>query len=385
MASNTFNLGMRGHHTAQKEKKCAKRHYQHINGLTPTGWILKKNLGLCETIMLNNNKTITTVMQHLNQAKNDMNSLSPINLFCPTPVVKQEMINRCIKMATENQRLRVVFGSFVRKWLLNRMKSANEEDLNTGEVPKKLVTLYDWNKRYVYKFEAMTILRDMTSRLMNHSYLFPKFLVPRNPYTNIPLSTMQFSAIMKQLRGYGLTNWKLEALLDCQYCISEFKEKFGEPIKREIIEKQFDNLKSEETLDILIEFIEDQHELHGCAFNREVYQWTFDNTNCSSQRIQFWINMCKKYSMVNATVSDQEQLGRELTHIELRTKRFCGPPIELIQKREAHFKRYLLQKARQGLPRYEPDTEHEVSIVVSPEEELEGLIESISVISINYT
>lgn len=308
----------------------------------PTGWLLRTDLGLCETIMLNNRKTITAVLHHLNQLSHDSNKYSTINQFCPTPIAKRNMINRCIILASDNQRMRTAFQNLARRWLMKHIKHSNEEDLHTGEVPKKLVTIYDWKKRCVYNFEAATILRDMTSRLMNHSYLFPKFLLPRNPYTNIDLSMLEFYAVMKQLRAHGLTNWKLEALLETRYNMAAFKEKFADSVRHEIIDRQFNDLSSEETIDIILEFVEDQHAIHGCAFNRFIYRWILENTKCTSVRILFWIKTCKKYNMLSATCHDPHVLFHELTDLELTTKKFCSPPIELIRKREAQFKKALL-------------------------------------------
>jgi hypothetical protein len=376
MANGTFTLGtsVRRAKPAPKRRNWILEPQPFIPLLpAPTGWLLRKDLGLCETIMLNNRKNITAVIRYLKESLHDKNKYNIINQFCPQHKIKQEMIKRCLILAEANQRLRVAFSSLARKWLFKHIKKANEEDLLTGEVPKKLVTFYDWEKRSAYHFEAMTILRDMTSRLMNHSYLFPKFLIPRNPYTNIGLNVLQFFSIMRQLHAHGMTNWKLEALLEAEYSMTVFKEKFGEPIKREIIEKQFADLKSDETISIILEFIEDQHTLHGQVFNEFIYGWTLKNTNCSALRMKFWIMTCKKYNMISATVRDPQQLILETTQLELSTKKFCGVPIELIKRREAEFKKTLMHDVH-ICHIVGPRAEHDEAY-----EELEGLITSMSI------
>jgi hypothetical protein len=113
-------------------------------------------------------------------------------------------------------------------------------------------------------------------------------------------------------------------------------------VKREIIDRQFANLKSEETIDILLEHIQDQHELHNSRFNKAIYEWTLKNTDCSALRMQFWIKNCKEYNMLNATIRDPQQLIQELTALQLSTYKFCGVPIDLIRKREAQFKKDLV-------------------------------------------
>jgi hypothetical protein len=368
MANGIFHLGLRGRQAPAKRRTFIDKAPPLPPVEPPTGWFLRKDVGICEMILLNTRRTSSSVLRHINAAAIDNNLFSPLNMFCPSRQAKQAMIERCIKLVAENQRHRVLFQSLARAWLSKRIKLANEEDLLTGEVPKKLVTVYDWPGRRIYKFEASTILRDMTARLMNHSYLFPKFQLPRNPYTNVDLNVMQFFSIMKQLRSHGQTNWKLEALLELQYSMSEFKEKFGESVKREIIEKQFADLKSEETINIILEHIEDQHELHGRQFNKAIYKWTLENTNCSALRMQFWIKNCKTYNMLNATIRDPQQLIQELTALQLTTNKFCGIPIDLIRKREAQFKKDLVGS---GSSIY-------VSNIGTDVDELEGLIASFS-------
>jgi len=342
MANGIFQLGQRRGTQAPKRRTFNDIPPPMSPVEPPTGWILRRDLGICEMILLNTRRTCTSVRRRIGEAAIDNNLFSPINMFCRARQAKQAMIERCMTLAAENQRYRVLFQGLARAWLLKRIKSANEEDLLTGESPKKLVSVYDWPGRSLYRFEASTILRDMTSRLMNHSYLFPTFQLPRNPYTNVDLNVMQFFSVMKQLRSHGQTNWKLEALLELQYSMSQFKEKFGESVKREIIDRQFANLKSEETIDILLEHIQDQHELHNSRFNKAIYEWTLKNTDCSALRMQFWIKNCKEYNMLNATIRDPQQLIQELTALQLSTYKFCGVPIDLIRKREAQFKKDLV-------------------------------------------
>jgi hypothetical protein len=84
--------------------------------------------------------------------------------------------------------------------------------------------------------------------------------MPRNPYTNLDLTQAQFFSIVKQLRRTGTMHWVVEALYSVQYNMERFKQQFSEPVKRLILTKQFANLKTPETIDIIFDFIEDQHD-----------------------------------------------------------------------------------------------------------------------------
>jgi len=234
-----------------------------------------------------------------------------------------------IKHVKKNQRRIRAFRSLLRCWLLKcRFKSGNEEDLLTGEVPKNPITLNIWSERRTYNFEPNTIRRDMLERLLKHSYLFPTPLKPRNPYTNCHMTHNEFMSVMRQLRLTGQTHWALEGLMTCKYDMEVFKVMFVDPIKREIIAKQFNNITSPETIELVLEFIEDEHAENFKYFHIELYRWAVENIS-NDRTIKKWIRLCRRRNECTVNMHDMVKVGTELLEIHKLCKVDCEFPFEL--------------------------------------------------------
>ena len=305
-------------------------------------WFLHMEFDLGLRILLSSGgRSVISVLKFLKACRTDNDASSHINMLCPTQAEKKAMLDKCVALALQNQKRLMAFRALANRWLGRRMRTGNEEDLLTGEVPKKRITLTVLSERSKYCFEATTILRDMTERLFQHSYLFAKFMLPRNPYTNVDLTQGQFFSVMQQLRAVGVTNWLVEALYSVQYDMAKFKEQFGESVKREIIARQFRDIKSDETITLISEFIEEQHDNHGKFYNERVYRWGLKQPG-TCPRLRNWIMYCKQYHVAVATIRDAEQMGIELLRIEKLTERLCSPPFEIMRQRDAEMKKGLL-------------------------------------------
>lgn len=279
-------------------------------------------------------RTITSVLQHLKKKLENLDDPVLTNFLYPTVEARRKVVQSCIRLAVQNQRMLMAFRALKRRWLLKRLQAANEEDLVTCEAPKKPITLVCWNERKKYTFEANTILRDMCERILQHSYFFMKFLNPRNPYTNVDLTQAQFFSVMKQLRAAGDTNWVLEGLYACHYNMLEFEKKFGFPVRQEIIARQFNRPTAPETIDILLDFIEDQHVANEMPYNSSVYTWAATNA-ANNFRMKSWFKRCRQYHVALSTLTDPLMLKKELEQIDDHTKYLCSEPLTLISLKEA--------------------------------------------------
>lgn len=321
-------------------------------------WLLKKPSDFhMEYTLASAGYSIVAVLKHLNNEMRLQTQPGFLSFTHPTPESRKKLLTDCIAYAKKNQQMRQAFRRLLNRWLTKRLRPTNEEDLMTGEIPKVPITIVAWAERRTYLFEASTILRDMCSRLLQHDYLFAKFSKPRNPYTNLELTPAQFFSVVKQLRAAGHTNWLIEGLYTLQYDMGRFKEQFSEAVKIQIINNQFKNLKSEETIDIIHEFIEDQHEEHGASFNPLLYRWGLANAH-DLLRMKLWTRKCKEYHMLLSTIADPVQLGSGLVQIRKFTRRICSPPTDIVQRKEAAFKNKLLVE-RGHEPEPEPEAEEE--------------------------
>ena len=339
---------------------------------TPYPWLLTnpKNFNAMLVIIQavdSENEAYTSIVPILEFLKRELQRQKvkyPARINFPG-TVKEILINICdaIQHVKNNQRQIMAFRALAHKWLLkSRFKAGNDEDLLTGEVPKRAVTLTVWSERCKYSFEANTIRRDMIERLFQHFYLFPKYLMPRNPYTNCEMTHYQFSNVINQLRAFGLSHWAFEGLLACKYNIDKFKAMFGEAFKRELILKHFSNLSSPETIEIVFDFIEDQHKENEKYFDRVLYRWTLENNN-RCFKIKKWVAQCKRYHESVVNIHDRMELGKILIDINKVCSTFCSYPFELEEFRNE-------ERKKQGLPpillaHAEPDTESEGQVDVN--------------------
>lgn len=254
--------------------------------------------------------------------------------FPPTPFSKRfgfpttfgtptQLLKESATVAKKNQRTIMAFRGLALRWLARRIRPGNDDDLVTCEVPKHPITLMAWRERRTYSFEPSTIQRDMCERLLMTTYSVPAYQQPRNPYTNLPLTPEQFYSVLHQLRRAGISHWVLEAYASVKCDMKRYKEQFGEPLLQETTRRQFNSL-SPETIEIVLDFIEDEHLVHRVKYDDSIYRWALEERP-SLPRIQKWIELCKKNVLHTMTIQDITAASRGL----------CRTPTELEALRTA--------------------------------------------------
>jgi hypothetical protein len=262
--------------------------------------------------------------------------------------MEMRILRGCMSLAIKNQRFVQLCRKLVHNWLARRLKSNGAEDLVTGEVPKRPVVFVDWPARRSYTFEGNTIRRLMLDRVLQSSYLFPTYGFPRNPYTNVDLTYLQYMCVLNQLRAHQITHWALEALLSCNYDMGILKKKFGETIGQHIMNTQLTTLNSPEAIELVHQFIDDEHDRNGEHFCYELYMWGLNNRG-GMNRIETWIKLCRDYYMLKYNFATMEEMTKEILRIRSRAKDICSlPPREIMAKKASIFKQKLLdERARQ--------------------------------------
>jgi len=250
----------------------------------------------------------------------------PVNPFMRTA----GDITRCIGYVKANQRVRTAFEKIARRFIHSRLKTGNTEDLLTNEIPRHPVTLISWAQRSIHTFEASTLRRDMIERLLLSNYNFSNAQMPRNPYTNLPLTTGQSISCIEQIRRTGKSHWAIEAFASAEYDIAAFKENFKEAILLEILRRQYLSPTNEETTTLIYEFMEDQHEDYGCSFYGDVYKWALKNCP-NATRITSWRRVWYLYNKLLITQPDHKAANSLLRC----TKVLCTHPRELIEAKVA--------------------------------------------------
>ena len=245
------------------------------------------------------------------------------------------VLNIYMRFAMRNQRIRNAFGALARRWLRAKLTTKNTEDLMTGEPAVNPITLIDWPTRSKYVFEARTILRDMTSRLLiSIAMFFPSPKAPRNPYTNEVLTEGQFYSIVQQLRKAGETHWALEALYSAKYKMKEFDRDMYTKLKRTIHNSVFSNPSTDAAKDILLEFIEDEHVEHNIPYEKDIYTWAVEKQS-AHYKLHEWRIQCSKFYTIQHFPSGSELDTSEIEKVHASTKKLCVYPFTLVKKYDA--------------------------------------------------
>lgn len=250
----------------------------------------------------------------------------PPNPFVSTPLD----INRCIGYAKKNQALRLTLQKLARRFIHARLKVGNTEDLLTNEPPKHPVTLVSWTERTIHTFESSTLRRDMIERLLMSSYGFSNAQMPRNPYTNVPMTVGQFISSIRQIcRKGGASHWAIEGLAAVDYDLEKFKVQFRQPLLLDILTRQHRAPTSDETITLVLEFIEDQHDENNMTFYPDVYRWALRNVSCP--RIQRWRELWYAYN--HLAICDPH--GEHEKETIKKSRALCTHPTELIRLKVA--------------------------------------------------
>ena len=234
-----------------------------------------------------------------------------------------------------NQRARFSMKRLAAAWIIKRRCTlVNDTDPYTLEEPLQPIKIVDWELRRIYRFEAKSILRDMIEKLLMSDNLFFTPKRPRNPLTNLPLNYGQLYSVWKQLRAVGRTHWILEAFAKCDFEFVRFRLTYEEPLRKASIEKAFSIHMNPTIGAVLLQFIIEEHDVHGVVCDETIYSWIIENEPGCVQ-IERWKSLCRKYYIFYTGNYSSEVYEREFFEISRKTKGLCEFPIELYAIRNA--------------------------------------------------
>ena len=229
-----------------------------------------------------------------------------------------------------NMRIRWAFKRLLNRFLAKKIQQKNEVDPVTLELPKKSVELVDISNRVKYLFEASSLLYDFHTRLLSHEEFFPMPLRLRNPLTNQELTYSQQFSIYSQLRSKGEMIWSLECLRDACFDMYIFTRDNNRKLKLHALR---DSLQSKDSVYILLDFIESQHDYHDMRFDAPTYRWALSNRQVKSHRLECWKNSCLEYYTIDITNDDEEEKEKRWRLLRIQMKPLCEPIHELHQMR----------------------------------------------------
>jgi hypothetical protein len=190
---------------------------------------------------------------------------------------------------------RFAFKKLLQHMRCRRLQRANKEDIFTGEECKYPVQIVSWAEKRVYTFEAYTIMKDITERLLHFDGFFEDPQSPRNPFTNIPLTQSQTISVWNSVSRAGIPVSSAFTLYrNSRFCIKAFIEENSIFLKLNSLRRTFNEAKSYDYTDRMLNFIEYCYNIESieCA----LYAFRNAITNYPNHHIiKKWSALCKKY------------------------------------------------------------------------------------------
>ena len=197
-------------------------------------------------------------------------------------------------------RLRRIFRNVLQRWRVYKMNRAPVTlvDPITLSSPEKTVTLYDWNTRRKYLFDAKSLATLMESHLLYHEYGFSVPHMPRNPWTNIEFTYIQLVSLYEQLQAHGELRWGLTTLRHHQFNRGNWELYHRPALTMKAIRASITLLDSRAAREMLEDFIIRQMEecripitdnilhMYSIAIQRVPNHWYLESFKCIA--CQYW-------------------------------------------------------------------------------------------------
>jgi hypothetical protein len=190
---------------------------------------------------------------------------------------------------------RMAFLKLLHHIRVRRLEKANVDDLLTGEPPKNPVNITVWNEMKVYIFEANTLMKDITERLLHNDGLFEYPQYPRNPFTNIPLTLSQMISVWNSISRASIPVSSAFALFrNSAYNMDRFIEENIIFLKLNSLRRTFKEAKSYDYTEKLLDFIEYSYHIESVTCSLISFQYALD-TYPNHHIIRKWALLCEKY------------------------------------------------------------------------------------------
>ena len=246
----------------------------------------------------------------------------------------KEIKERCKTLLMQNQTLRWKFKRFVSRWRIHRFRELNETDFITmNPFVEGAIRIYSFSLRVISLFEASSLLTHIHRQLLHHSGSIPEPISPRNPYTNTNFTLAELISIRKQCKEKGESVWTFEAFAKNQYNIIQFLNYNRKSLRIHAMKSILYNFADYDGIDILLNFIESQHEEHQANYHKNIYLWCLLKIP-DAQRIQEWRSLCHQYYECEILAEDEISKENAFYIALIKSEALCSHPYELIAKRK---------------------------------------------------
>lgn len=233
--------------------------------------------------------------------------------------------------------LRWIFRRFLTKWRLSRFQKVNEEDLFTCEVPKYPIQIVDWNSKSIWVFEAQSLMKDITNRLLHHDGCFEEPLAARNPYTNLPLTASQTISVWSQLMRYPVpASFPFTAYRASRMNLTQFRNEHRIFLSLHALRESFKEITYYETREKMLDFIEIAFDRQAAEVNIEAYEWALKHLP-NTEQLHKWKHLCLKYHEFEVKYAiDDEARKKAQDKVFVQTFPLLHQQTEILQLFEEH-------------------------------------------------
>jgi hypothetical protein len=208
-------------------------------------------------------------------------------------------------------RARFLFRKLLHHMRVRRLTVANLDDIVTVEPPKKLVELVDWKSKQKYRFEAATLMRDITCRLMTHDGFFEDPQEPRNPFTNIPFTQSQVISLWNSISEAGISvSVAFTAYRLARYDMVKFSLYNSILIKLNAHKQTMKDIKCFSYRERMLDFISFCYSEEILPFSTAAFTYCLIHYPSHNQ-IQRWAALCYKFYEVEILYSTDPETLRQ--------------------------------------------------------------------------
>lgn len=239
---------------------------------------------------------------------------------------------------TQLVKVRARFRKFLQLWRYKRLKLASEEDIVTCEKPEVPIALVDWNTKTRYIFEASTLMKDITNRLLTFDGFFDDAQPPRNPYTNQPFTLAQSISLWNQLsRSKEPASWSFTCFASSKFCLKRFISEYRIPLQLNALRATMADPTDYDQRERLLDFIQYEHELEDAQYYKNTYHHAVIHLQ-EEPRMVKWRLLCTEFYEAHIKFQHNQVVMKQI-HEQIHEK--CASLLEKPQELIALYKQAL--------------------------------------------
>jgi len=194
------------------------------------------------------------------------------------------------------KRISKYLSLFAYRFKVNKARNhvINTHDVVTMELPVKPIYVVDMKQKCTYVYEASTLEKSMTRRLLTSDYMFVNPQEPKNLLSNEPFRLGQNIAVFNALKAQGYMTWVLDRYRLAKFNLAVFKHRNKQALKLEAISFHFRH-QPDCSRETVLDFFEAKCQRKNMEY---VYTLWFKNNFAKEKYhdyIHKWIFLARQY------------------------------------------------------------------------------------------